>query len=204
MTETHTPYETHAKVTLIAVTAPLQHRTLTELVEHAGRVCTHTAPGDAPEFVAARIAQGHESLLEHVSFTFELCGVSRVLTHQLVRHRLASYSQESQRAVVYDGEAVVPPSLADNPAALAAWEHHVERSGTLYHQLVATGIPLEDARYCLPGAAPTRLVVTMNLRELRHFLRLRLSPHAQWEIRAVARAMRNLARPYLPAAFEED
>ncbi|NLE75877.1 MAG: FAD-dependent thymidylate synthase [Chloroflexi bacterium] len=176
-----------------------------ELLEHAGRVCYRSAArGKAERFLRSRIAEGHESIIEHASLTFEISGISRACSHQLVRHRLASYSQESQRYVeMSDAQWVVPPRVAADSAAMVIWEAAIADVQRAYRDLRDLGIPREDARYLLPNATQTRLVVTMNFRELRHVFRLRISRQAQWEIRDLALAMLRLAYDVAPGVFSD-
>lgn len=151
------------------------------------------------------IRSGHTSVLEHVSFTFAISGVSRALSHQLVRHRLASYSQQSQRYVTFsDIEYVCPPSLRDATSAdrayfLAAMESAVHA----YQDMIADGVPAEDARFVLPAAVSTNLVMTMNCRELLHFLDERCCSKAQWEIHDLAWEIRDILDGMLPEVFEK-
>jgi len=149
------------------------------------------------------ITSGHTSTLEHASYTFAIDGVSRAMTHQLVRHRLASYNQQSQRYVTYDSEPVfvVPPSVAADPEARATFDEACASSFEAYRALLDAGVPPEDARYLLPNAMETKIVVTMNVRELLHFFELRCCRRAQWEIREVALAMLALAEPTAPYIF---
>ncbi|MCL2684359.1 MAG: FAD-dependent thymidylate synthase [Synergistaceae bacterium] len=136
----------------------------------------------------------HMSPFEHASFTYALEGVSRVATHQLVRHRIASYSQRSQRYVSADGaRCVIPPEVEDIAEARAIFEEYVKKAHDAYERMTALGVPGEDARFILPHGVETSIVVTMNARELRHFFELRLCRRAQWEIREVARRMLVLA-----------
>ena len=146
---------------------------------------------------------GHFSTLEHASYTFAIDGVSRALTHQLVRHRLASYNQQSQRYVKYkDGlDVIKPETIAANEEANALFDDMIEQCVETYKQFLAMGIPAEDARYLLPNAAETKIVVTMNIRELMHFFTLRGCNRAQWEIRELAWRMLELARPTAPFIF---
>jgi thymidylate synthase (FAD) len=191
-------------VELIAMTHYLQGDGSPEaLLEHAGRVCYRSeSRGEPAAFLRARLREGHESLIEHASATFELSGISRACSHQLVRHRLASYSQESQRYVELTApEWVVPPAIQADPEARAVWEQFTAQVGAAYEALRARGIRKEDARFVLPNATATRLVVTMNFRELRHFFRLRITPAAQWEIREVAVRMLRLLVPHAPTVF---
>ena len=145
-----------------------------------------TMPEERVKSVLSTImSAGHTSTLEHASYTFAVDGVSRALTHQLVRHRIASFNQQSQRYVKFtDGLATVKPeSVAANEEMLAA------------------GVPAEDARYLLPNAAETKIVITMNVRELLHFFSLRCCNRAQWEIREMAHRMLELVKPTAPFVF---
>jgi thymidylate synthase (FAD) len=191
-------------VELIAITRYLRgDGTPEELLEHAGRVCYRSeSRGDPGRFLRARIREGHESLIEHASATFEISGISRAASHQLVRHRLASYSQESQRYVsMSDPEWVLPPAIAENPEARALWEGFASEVKATYRALRELGVRKEDARFALPNGTATRIVVTMNLRELLHVFRLRISPAAQWEIRDICVRMLELVCPVAPNVF---
>lgn len=192
------------QVELIAITRFLKGDGSPEaLIEYAGRVCYRSkSKGDPASFIQARIRDGHESIIEHASATFEISGISRACSHQLVRHRLASYSQESQRYVSMDNpEWVLPPSIMKDEEALKIWEQFAEKVKEAYRALRARGIAKEDARFVLPNATATRIVVTMNFRELRHFFRVRISPQAQWEIRELAVRMLEIIYPHAPAVF---
>lgn len=192
------------KVELIAITRYLaEDGGPEELLEHAGRVCYRSeSRGDAGRFLKARIREGHESLIEHASATFEVCGISRACSHQLVRHRLASYSQESQRYVkMSNPEWVLPAEIAANPEARAVWESFADEAQKAYRRFIDLGVRKEDARFALPNATATRIIVTMNFRELLHVFRLRISRHAQWEIREVAIRMLELVYPHAPNVF---
>lgn len=149
------------------------------------------------------ITSGHTSALEHASYTFAIDGVSRALTHQLVRHRLASYNQQSQRYVTYAEEPsfVVPPAVSADPAAADVFATATRAAFDSYRALLDAGVPAEDARYLLPNAMETKIVVTMNVRELLHFFELRCCKRAQWEIRDLALAMLELAEPTAPYIF---
>ena len=137
-----------------------------------------TMPEERVKSVLSTImSAGHTSTLEHASYTFAVDGVSRALTHQLVRHRIASFNQQSQRYVAI-------------AAAIEAYE-----------KLLAAGVPAEDARYLLPNAAETKIVITMNVRELLHFFSLRCCNRAQWEIREMAHRMLELVKPTAPFVF---
>ncbi|RMG57439.1 MAG: FAD-dependent thymidylate synthase [Deltaproteobacteria bacterium] len=148
------------------------------------------------------ISLGHHSVLEHASFTFGIEGISRAASHQLVRHRIASYSQQSQRYVRYDRvDVVTPPSIASDGEALEKFESLVEEISRLYRWMLERGIPAEDARYILPNATETKIIVTMNARELNHFFTLRCCRRAQWEIRALAMEMLRIVRRVAPTIF---
>ncbi len=151
---------------------------------------------------------GHLSTFEHVSFTFAVDGLSRVASHQLVRHRLASFSQQSQRYVKMsldnssdDSSVIIPDSIKKNPEALEIFESQVKSSYAAYEKMLELGIAKEDARFILPHGNSTRLVVTMNARELHHFFELRLCRRAQWEIHELARQMLVLCREKAPVLF---
>ena len=146
---------------------------------------------------------GHFSTLEHASYTFAIDGVSRALTHQLVRHRLASFNQQSQRYVKFSEglETIKPESIANNEEANRLFDEMIERTVEAYQAFLDADIPAEDARYILPNAAETKIVVTMNIRELLHFFTIRCCNRAQWEIRELAWKMLELARPTAPFIF---
>lgn len=157
---------------------------------------------DVSRFIGHLRESGHLSTFEHAVFTFAIDGISRVCTHQLVRHRLASYSQQSQRYVeMKDPEAVAPPSVSSSPVASAIFEKAVRDSHEAYRTMVEAGIPREDARYILPHGWMTKILVTMNARELHHFFSLRLCRRAQWEIRDLSRIMLSLVRDKAPILF---
>jgi len=143
---------------------------------------------------------GHDSVIEHACYTFGISGVSRSLTHQLVRHRIASYSQQSQRYVESSRDYVTPPSVAASgkekryhAAMEAIWDAYEELKDV---------VPKEDARYVLPNAACTKIIVSMNARSLHNFFELRCCLHAQWEIRALAWHMLKLVRDATPVIFD--
>lgn len=171
-----------------ATPSPLQ------AISKAAGVCY--GKGDYKESRVRRcIERGHLSVAEHVVLTFEVSGVSRNLTHQLVRHRLASYSQESQRYVKMDPNAEWEADWFEVPETVLAAGFGAEFLDTiqdcagLYRAMVEAGVPAEDARYIVPSAAHTRIMVTMNVREFFHFLDVRDDDGAQWEIRDLARTM---------------
>ncbi|MGB9725548.1 MAG: FAD-dependent thymidylate synthase [Fervidicoccaceae archaeon] len=142
-------------------------------------------------------AYKYPMVLEHVSFTFLIEGISRVTSHQLVRHRLASYTQESQRYSSVDKSFVVPPSVVEKGFE-EKYRKFLESAFELYEEMVRAGIPQEDARYIIPQAVETRILMSVNLRELLHIACLRLSPHAQWEIRELVSLMLKEAQSIIP------
>ncbi len=149
-------------------------------------------------------SSGHLSPFEHASFTFGIEGISRVTSHQLVRHRIASYSQQSQRYVkMSNGEFVIPPSVKKNPSALELVSSLNDTALSVYNKLIQLGIPEEDARYVLPQGITTKIIVTMNARELLHFFNLRCCLRAQWEIRMMANFMLKEVKKVSPVIFEK-
>lgn len=180
----------------------------------------------AGSFVEMLATLGHESPIEHASFTFAIEGVSRSLLAQITRHRLASFSVQSQRYVkLTDFEYITPPEIASVPEAHALFDETMQTCVESYRRLTelleekhfadftAQGLPekearrkaekkaIEDARFVLPNASETKMVMTMNTRELLHFFRLRCCSRAQWEIRALAKAMVAEVYPISPALF---
>lgn len=166
----------------------------------AAAICTASENGYRS--LQHSLASGHESVLEHAVFTFRVEGISRVTLAQLTRHRLASFSVQSQRYVkLEDPELVVPESIRTSAFAAEA-ESSMRYMLNLYHRMVEAGIPAEDARYITPQAVPTSLIVTMNARELQHFFSLRCCNRAQWEIRKLAEEMLKLCKKEAPILFE--
>lgn len=154
-------------------------------------------------FLNKILSLGHLSVLEHVAFTFGIEGISRACSHQLVRHRIASFSQQSQRYVSQKKRfaAVTPATIAAQPQLAERYHELLETAHRVYCELLEAGIPAEDARFVLPNAAETKLVTTMNARELLHFFTLRCCRRAQWEIRALAVEMLRQARQAAPLLF---
>jgi thymidylate synthase (FAD) len=168
------------------------------------------APGTAREikipsseemakFICKWMGKGHGSPIEHVSFTFSIEGVSRSLTHQLVRHRIASYSQQSQRYVDGKNFDFVIPKTIDNKS-INVYCDAIKKIKEVYNGLIELGVPKEDARYILPNATTSNIVVTMNLRSLRHFYDERSCKRAQWEIRELAEKMMAEVKEVIPFA----
>jgi thymidylate synthase (FAD) len=146
---------------------------------------------------------GHTSVIEHASFTFAISDVSRSLTHQLVRHRIASYSQQSQRYVnLNEPNYVIPPSIEKNMRTKKAYEETMGVIWDHYNKLLELKILAEDARYVLPNATCTNIMVTMNARSLLNFFELRCCLHAQWEIRMLANKMLQEVKKVAPLIFK--
>jgi len=140
-----------------------------------------------------------EVVMDHVVYMFELEDCSRVTTHQLVRHRAVSYDQESQRFSAATREGVVtPPSIQSNDAAYKAYDEALKVVYSAYEKMVEAGVPKEDARYILPGAIKTKLVMTLNARSLMHLVWQRTALQAQWEIRELAATLHTLAQEATP------
>lgn len=164
------------------------------------------------DFIQKVVASGHESPLEHVKFTFAIEGVSRALTHQLVRHRVASYSQQSQRYVKEsDFDYIVPPAIEEDAELKNIFLHTMELIQKNYNAMLDIlknkGVKgeraNEDARFLLPQAVETKIVVSMNCRELIHFFRHRCCTRAQWEIRRLANEMLKICKKELPEVFSD-
>lgn len=161
------------------------------------------------DFVEKVVASGHVSPIEHVSFTFAAEGVSRALSHQLVRHRIASYSQQSQRYVDgSDFNYILPPAIDKNPEAKKRFLKCMKDIEEGYRDIKAIleedgrgEKSKEDARFVLPQAAETRIVFTMNCRSLLNFFENRCCTRAQWEIRSFANEMLRLCKESLPVVF---
>lgn len=184
-----------------------------KIVARAGRLCyfeggisdlEKAMPQDKIKSLIGKLSEsGHHSAFEHSNFTFGIEGISRACSHQLVRHRIASYSQQSQRYVTMgeNFEYIVPPSIKKNKALLKKFNAAVLETRRVYDGLISEGVPKEDARYILPNASETKIIVTMNARELLHFFSMRLCRRAQWEIRDMAKLMLKSAKKAAPGLF---
>jgi thymidylate synthase (FAD) len=147
---------------------------------------------------------GHTSVVEHTSFTFSISGVSRSLTHQLVRHRIASYAQQSQRYVNLEKPCfITPPKIKKDKKMKKAYETVMKTIWDQYNTLIELGVPAEDSRYVLPNATCTNIMVTMNARSLLNFFELRCCLHSQWEIRQLANKMLTLVKREAPRMFKD-
>lgn len=188
------------RVTLLAITPEAER-----LIESAGRLCwaTQDKTGTVPDRIQRWLEIGHESMVEHASASFLIRG-SRAMTHELVRHRLASYSQRSQRYVrETEPSYIVPPEVQVSSAATEAYSSAMESAWKAYAALLKAGLKPEIARYVLPNACYTDIVCTWNFRELRHIIKLRTSPRALPEIRDVAEALRTIMKREAPQVFED-
>lgn len=191
-------------------------------------ITKNLTPEKTSKFVKMLMGLGHQSPLEHVSFTFGIEGVSRVLTHQLVRHRIASYSQQSQRYVKLDQfQYIIPPYIDEMPEAKELFIKAMEEDQRTYNKLAdilfnkhynkfikegktekeakrqAEKKAIEDARFVFPNACETKIVVTMNARTLIHFFKHRCCNRAQWEIRDLATEMLKLVKEVAPNIFKD-
>ncbi len=158
---------------------------------------------DSEKVLGRIVGMGHHSVIEHAVFTFSVEGVSRALTHQLVRHRVASFSQQSQRYVSMDSATYVTPhTIEGNKDAEKLFDSVMDDIWDAYKKLEEMGIPAEDARYLLPNGCTTNITVTMNARELLHFFSLRCCNRAQWEIREMADQMLAICKEVSPVIFK--
>ena len=156
---------------------------------------------DVSAFITKLLESGHESPFEHISFTFGIEGISRACSHQLVRHRMASFSQRSQRYCFEDGfNYIEPEDINENEDKF--FRDFMRHSKEVYSKLIDKGVKPEDARMVLPNACETKIIVTMNARELLHFFKLRCCKRAQKEIREVAFMMKNICRKVAPNVFQ--
>ena len=189
------------KVELIAITPDAER-----IIEIAARTCYQSGDKMVPEklgeLLPKLIAMGHESPFEHAYATFRLGDVSRAMTHQLVRHRLMAVSQKSQRYVSEGNfEWVVPPAVA--PGDRAEFDGDMEAIRALYKKWKDKGLKNEDARFVLPNACTTEMVVSANFREWRHVFSVRCHRRAQWEIREVCLAMLQALNRHAPHVFAD-
>lgn len=172
-------------------------------IEEAASNCYNSTPTGDGKIMKHCIKSGHTSVTEFCDFTFHIEGISRALSHQLVRHRLASYAQRSQRYCSEDGfEYVVPNTIKNNPLALTEYEKLMSKITDIYSYLQGNGIPNEDACMVLPNACTTCIEVKMNLRALMNFMNERLCSCAQWEIRNLAWEMRKQVLLQVPELDE--
>ena len=186
------------EVKLLAVTPGSE-----TLVERAGRLCYASGDktGTNDKWLQTRIRQGHESLIEHASATFYI-KASRALTHELVRHRIASYSQRSQRYVKEaKPDYITPPEIAADRKLAKLYKQAMQSAWQNYRDLLEAGLKAEIARYVLPNACSTEIICTWNFREIRHIVRLRTSPAALPEMREVAGIIKQIMMKEAPGVF---
>ena len=199
--------QTKLKVKLLAYTPDAD-----KLVAAAAKLCYSAADVDTllgsltaekvGSFIDLLADLGHESPIEHAPYTFAVEGVSRALLAQLTRHRIASYSVQSQRYVnKAEFDYIIPPSIEDDAELREKYIDCMEMLDTYYTYFRSANIPAEDARFVLPNACDTRIIFTMNARSLHNFFRLRCCNRAQWEIRAMADEMLRLCREVSPVLF---
>jgi thymidylate synthase (FAD) len=177
-----------------------------KLIETAGRTSYLSHPkqkeNSEKAFIRMLVKNQHLSVLEHAYATFRISGVSRAFTHQLVRHRLCSFIQQSQRYVdERNFNFIEPDSVRDNPEAHSIFIDFMDRAKEVYSTLQKLKIKKEDARYVLPNAVESQIVMTANFREWRHIIDLRGKPQSQWEIRKVAIEILKILRNHAPTVF---
>ncbi|MCX7991391.1 MAG: FAD-dependent thymidylate synthase [Proteobacteria bacterium] len=184
-----------------------------KIIARAGRLCyfksnisdleREMTEKKVKELIAKLSKSGHLSAFEHANFTFGVEGISRACSHQLVRHRIASYSQQSQRYVIFkeNFNYITPKSISNKKSAKKIFDDFIKFSKETYDRLIELGIDREDARYVLPNSAETKIIVSMNARELLHFFTLRLCKRAQWEIREMAKLMLKRVKDVCPNIF---
>ncbi len=188
------------EVKLLAITPDAER-----LIESAGRLCWNTQEktGTVPDRIQSWLAIGHESMIEHACASFSIRG-SRAMTHELVRHRLASYSQRSQRYVRESEQSYVsPPELEVSHVASQVYRRAMESAWQAYRELLKHGMKPEVARYVLPNSCYTDIICTWNFRELRHIIALRTTPRALPEIREVALQLRDIMKEKAPQVFAD-
>lgn len=189
------------EVKLLAITPEAE-----KLIEKAGRLCWDTQDkiGTVPDRIQKWMEVGHESMIEHACATFYI-RASRVLTHELVRHRMASYSQRSQRYVKENEPRYIePPEIKErSESAQEQFEQAMRVCWEVYRNLLAKGVKPEIARYVLPNACETQIICTWNFREIRHIIKLRTSKRALPEIRVVAGEISRIAKEVAPQVFRD-
>ena len=195
----------------VQIISPIDADAMLQQIERCGRVCyqSEATEGSAADFVRMLIKRGHESVLEHASFTAEFV-VDRGVSHEIVRHRLASYSQESTRYCNYSSDkfgseitVIEPIGVARCSSAWHLWHSSCEYAEDTYLQMLEAGCSPQMARSVLPHSLKTTVVMTANLREWRHFFRLRTAPAAHPQMREVAQRLLEQVRERIPVVFED-
>ena len=189
------------EVQLLAITPDAE-----KVIEEAGRTCylsfDRIGATSAADFIRRLIKMGHESPLEHAYATFRIKNASRAMTHQLVRHRLMAISQQSQRYVnEAQFEYVVPETVPDEH--IEDYHNDMKTIQQMYNKWRDRGLRREDARFVLPNACTSEIVVSANFREWRHIFSVRLTPKAQWEIRQVCTLIRDMLTQQAPNCFAD-
>jgi thymidylate synthase (FAD) len=189
------------KVKLLSITPNSE-----ELIEESGRTAYLSFHKEIryarPEFLRMLIEKGHLSVLEHATATFRISGGSRSFTHQMVRHRLCSFTQQSQRYVDEEGfKYVEPDAVRQNEDAHTMFRNFMKEARKIYRDLRALGIKNEDARFVLPNAVESEIVVSANFREWRHIFELRGETDAQWEIRNIVIKILTILKKHAPSLF---
>lgn len=197
----------------VEIISPVNGKLIINHIERCGRVCYKSedkiAEGSAEKFIAGIIKRGHESVIEHFNITMKFI-VDRGVSHEIVRHRLASYSQESTRYCNYlkDGfgseiTVIKPLFFKEGTESWCCWKNSCEEAEAAYFELLGFGCSPQEARSVLPNSLKTELIATMNLRELRHFLKLRTSPAAHPQMREVAIQLLKMMKEKIPVLFDD-
>jgi len=178
------------------------------VIETAGRTSYQSfekqTENSYKSFIKMIVRNKHESVLEHATASFKISGISRALTHQLVRHRLCSFTQQSQRYVNEDNfNYIEPDDIKDNPSAHKIYIELMEQIRNRYSQLRDLGIKKEDARFILPNSTESEIIMTANFRELRHVITLRGEKAAQWEIRRLVIEILRILKKEVPDVFQD-
>lgn len=192
---------------------PINGEEILKNIERAGRTCYKSedkiTADSARKFVAAIIKSGHESVIEHEKVTARII-CDRGVTHEIVRHRIASYSQESTRYCNYGNDkfnneitVIKPPFWKEDDPKYMTWKYAMKNAEQAYMDLIRLGATPQEARSVLPNSLKTEIVVTMNLREWRHFFKLRTSPAAHPQIREVAIPMLERFKEIIPIVFDD-
>lgn len=192
----------------VEILTPVDGEHILKFIELCGRTCYKSESNitfkSAWALVKSLIKHGHESVLEHFNITVKVV-CSRAISHQIVRHRIAAYSQESQRYVSYDDdiEIIYQPALKRNFEAEKIWTYAIKKSTQQYQNLIEMGVSPEVARDVLPNATATRIVITYNLRQWRHFLKQRTSKYADPQIRLIALMILDQFQNRIPVIFDD-
>ena len=197
----------------VEIITPIDYDAMIRHIEQCGRTCYKSehkiTEGSAERFIRNIIKRGHESVLEHASFTVRWT-VDRSISHQIVRHRIASFSQESQRFCCYakddfgrDVTFIRPVQMTDDTPAFAIWNTVMQKCECAYFDLLTLGCSPQEARSALPNSTKTELVMTANIREWRHFLKLRTSEGADPNMRHIANQLLQVCKFAMPALFDD-